>query len=208
MKIPVLALITAATTLFWIACKTDNNQKAEQGDATQDALNIRDMNKGGAVSSPAVQEALSNDAAAPSTATVPASGPHINGSNVIMRKEASIKSEKMGTFDVNEQVSILETKNVSNDNEGILAKAIPLYTSENQSGAVAMTLPKGKAVVIEQYHAEQNKYEVSYQAEGKGKLFATISADAVETISYSTWYRVKRANAEEGWVLGKFLKTQ
>ncbi len=123
-----------------------------------------------------------------------------------MRKDASVKSDKLGSFNANEAVTVLETKNVNNENEAILTKPIPLYVSESTSGQVAMTLPKGKAVVIEKYSADDNKYEVSYQAEGKGKLFANISADAVETISYSTWYRVKRASGEEGWVLGKFLK--
>lgn len=131
---------------------------------------------------------------------------HIVGTNVTMRKEASIRSDKLGSFKANEEVTVLETKNVNNENEAILTKPIPLYVSESNSGEVAMTLPKGKAVVIEKYNADDNKYEVSYQAEGKGKLYASIHADAVETISYSTWYRVRRSNGEEAWVLGKFLK--
>jgi len=146
-------------------------------------------------------------AAAPAQAAKSASKPRIMGTSVTMRKAASVKSDKLGSFSNNEEVTVLETKNVNNENEAILTKSIELYVSESNSGQVAMTLPKGKAVVIEKYNADDNKYEVSYQAEGKGKLFASISADAVETISYSTWYRVKRASGEEGWVLGKFLKT-
>ena len=124
-----------------------------------------------------------------------------------MRKDASIQADKLGSFNKNEEVSVLETKNVNNENEAILTKPIQLYISEANTGDIAMTLPKGKAVVVEKYNSDDNKYEVSYQAEGKGKLYANISADAVETISYATWYRVKRSSGEEGWVLGKFLKT-
>ena len=140
------------------------------------------------------------------TAAAPSPKSHIVGTSVIMRKASSVKSDKIGNFKNNEEVTVLETKNVNNENEAVLTKPIQLYVSESSTGEVAMTLPKGKAVVIEKYNADDNKYEVSYQAEGKGKLFASISADAVETISYSTWYRVKRATGEEGWVLGKFLK--
>lgn len=146
-------------------------------------------------------------APAPVQAAAPPVKPRIVGTSVTMRKAASVKSDKLGSFNNNEEVTVLETKNVNNENEAILTKPIELYVSESNSGQVAMTLPKGKAVVIEKYNADDNKYEVSYQAEGKGKLFASISADAVETISYSTWYRVKRSSGEEGWVLGKFLKT-
>lgn len=205
MKINTTILsLLLALPLCWTACKSDNNQKNDQAQS-EEALEALEIAQGGGVAASAQNaftQAANEEAAKPSTA----SEPHINGSNVIMRKDASVKSDKLSTFNPNEAVTVLETKNVNNENEAILTQSIPLYTNENQSGAIAMTLPKGKAVVIEQYNADDNKYEVSYQVEGKGKLFAKISADAVETISYSTWYRVKKASGEEGWVLGKFLK--
>lgn len=125
----------------------------------------------------------------------------IVGSNVTMRKEATVQSEKLGSFENNEGVEVLETKNVNNDREAILTKPI---TVKGSGGEV--NLPKGKAVVIEEYQSERNYYLVTYQDPQKGKLTADIDASAVETITYSTWYRVKRANGETGWVLGKFLK--
>jgi len=134
-------------------------------------------------------------------------GAQIVGSGVVMRKESSVKSDKLGNFNDNERVTVLETKNVNNDNEAILTKPIALYASEAASGQEVMRLPKGKAVLLESYDAEQNKHYVSYQDAKKGKLYAHIDADAVETISYSTWYRVKRSTGQEGWVLGKFLKS-
>jgi hypothetical protein len=132
----------------------------------------------------------------------------INGSGVVMRQESSVKSDKIGAFNQGETVDVLETKNVNNDNEGILSKQITLYaTDKNTNSPVELTLPKGKAVVLEGYDENQNKHQVSYQDPQKGKLFGLVSADAIETISYSTWYKVRRANKQEGWVLGKFLKT-
>ena len=126
----------------------------------------------------------------------------ITGSNVTMRKDASVQSEKLGSFDANEKVDVLETKNVNNDREAILSKPL---TVKGQGGEA--NLPKGKAVMIEEYQSERNMYLVTYQDPQKGKLTAEIDASAVETITYSTWYKVKRSNGETGWVLGKFLKT-
>ena len=171
---------------------------------------IREVGKspGASANDPATAATAEQKEATTAAEAAPAPAPksRIVGNSVIMRKASSVKSDKMGSFKNGEEVTVLETKNVNNENEAVLTKPIQLYVSESNSGDVAMTLPKGKAVVIEKYNADDNKYEVSYHAEGKGKLFANISADAVETISYSTWYRVKRATGEEGWVLGKFLK--
>ena len=126
----------------------------------------------------------------------------ITGSNVTMRKEASVQSEKIGSFENSEKVEVLETKNVNNESEAILNKSITLKGSGGEAN-----LLKGKAVIIEEYKSEGNLYRISYQDPQKGKLTAEVDASAVETITYSTWYKVKRMNGETGWILGKFLKT-
>ncbi len=128
-------------------------------------------------------------------------GPHIIGTGVTMRKDASVQSDKMGSFNANEAVTVLETKNVNNDKEAVLTKPITL-----SGNGTEIKLPKGKAVVIEEYKSESNTYLVTYQDPQKGKMSADIDAGAIETITYSTWYRVKRSNGQTGWVLGKFLK--
>lgn len=171
---------------------------------------IKQVDKNGVISTGTIVQNIveSQSAKAGSTETQTSNpGSRISGTGVVMRKESSVKSEKIGNFNDNEQVSVLETKNVNNDNEAILTKVIALYASESGSGQEIMQLPKGKAVVIENYDTDQNKYYISYQDAKKGKLYAHIDSDALETISYSTWYKVKRANGQEGWVLGKFLKT-
>lgn len=215
-------------SLFWSACQSDPSpktgeeleklkaeleaKKKELKDKQQIAelekemkaldQQIKAVDKGIAPA-PAVGMAPPQSAPVPET-----SGPKgtITGSAVTMRKSASVQSDKMGSFKPNEVVSILETQNVNNENEAILVKPIALFESASGDGASALTLPKGKAVVIENYDADQNKYKVSYQDAKKGKLYAQIDADALETISYSTWYKVQRSTGETGWVLGKFLK--
>ncbi len=129
----------------------------------------------------------------------------IKGTGVSMRSDATIKSDKISTFNAGEKVIVLENRNVNNDNEAILTKPIALTVSQTGVGDAAITLPKGKAVVIESYNADDNKYAVSYQDAKNGKLFAQVGSDAIETITYATWYKVKRSNGQTGWVLGKFL---
>lgn len=127
--------------------------------------------------------------------------PTVNGSNVTMREAATVQSAKVGSFENGEKVEVLESKNVDNEGEAILTKPI---TVKGSGGEV--NLPKGKAVVIGEYLSDENRYRVTYEDPQKGKLTAEVDAAAVETITYSTWYRVKRSNGETGWVLGKFLK--
>ena len=126
----------------------------------------------------------------------------IIGTGVTMRKDASVQSDKISSFNANEAVTVLETKNVNNDKEAVLTKPITLSGNGSE-----IKLPKGKAVVIEEYKSESNTYLVTYQDPQKGKMSADIDAGAIETITYSTWYQVKRSNGQTGWVLGKFLKT-
>lgn len=125
----------------------------------------------------------------------------IIGTGVTIRKDASVQSQKLGSFNANEVVTVLETKNVNNDKEAVLTKSITL----NGNG-MQISLPKGKAVVLEDYVSETNTYLVTYQDPKEGKMSASIDAGAIETISYSTWYHVKRSSGQTGWVLGKFLK--
>lgn len=126
----------------------------------------------------------------------------ITGSNVTMRQAATVQSEKTGSFEDKEIVEVLGSTNVQNEGEAILSKPI---TVKGSGGTVK--LPKGKAVVIENYQAGQNTYSVTYEDPQKGKLTAQIDAGTVETIIYASWYQVKRKSGETGWVLGKFLKT-
>lgn len=126
----------------------------------------------------------------------------ITGDGVSMRKEASVQSEMVGSCTKGEKVSVLTSKNVENDREAILTKDV---TFQGPDGEI--TLPKGKAVLIDEYKSERNIYAVSYDDPKKGKLTADIESGAIETITYATWYKVEKAGGESGWVLGKFLKT-
>lgn len=126
----------------------------------------------------------------------------IKGKSVIMRQTNSVESAKLGNFDENEKVSILSEARPQNQNQAIAARPIKLYDDYN--GKYIATLNKGKALVIESF--EGNNYKVSYQHPEFGKLFAAVDAAELESISNEIWYKVKRSNGQEGWVLGKFVQ--
>jgi len=127
----------------------------------------------------------------------------INGSNVSVRKSASIKAEKIGVFDNQEPVKVLSSLNVTNEGEAILSKSVTV-----NGGGGSVTLTKGKAVMIEGFKEATNSYLITYEDPKRGLLKGEIDASSAETIIYATWYNVERKNGETGWVLGKFLKNE
>ena len=124
----------------------------------------------------------------------------VNGGSVSMRKEPSTQADKIGTFDKNEVVTVLEKRDVENEgDEGILNK--------NLEVGPGVSLVKGKAVNIERIDEASQKYYISFDYPEKGKLYANVDADAVDQILTATWYRVKKQDGKEGWIFGKFLTT-
>lgn len=196
MKNSILSLVVV---LLFLACK--NDPPVPQNDAAPATGQAPTTPAAGnsAASSPDMLVNAGSGVTMPMGASKPTG--NIQGSNVTMRKEASVKSEKIGSFENNELVEILESKNVDNEREAILNKPITLKGSGG-----TINLPRGKAVVIDEYFADKNIYRVTYQDPKKGDLTAEIDAKTVETITFATWYRVKRPNGEGAWVLGKFLK--
>jgi hypothetical protein len=129
----------------------------------------------------------------------------IKGNSVTVRKAASTQADKLGAFDNNEVVTILNQQRADNAGEAILKTPVDLYTGANGTGDKSVALPKGKAVFVERYDAANQKVYISYQHPEKGKLYAMIASDAIEDIESSIWYQVKRTNGQTGWVFGKFI---
>lgn len=189
-------LVVFFAIFFWSSCQNNPEPKnTEAPETTQSGSAATDQNENPANGTGSNVEPVKN------TALVGMKTGVINGTNVTIRMDATVKSEKTGTFDSQEVVEILEPKNVQNAGEAILSKPI---TVKGSGGTV--NLPKGKAVVIEDYQPDRKTYMVQYEDPKKGNLTAQIDASIVETLTYATWYKVKRKNGETGWVLGKFLK--
>lgn len=194
-------LTVLLATLLIVSCKnTPDPQAKENAPATQAPINMEGVPEG---MTPANQTKPNGEPISISqTDIVGMEKSKINGKNVSIRSGASIKSEKTGTFEDQEAVEVITFENVRNEGEAIISESI---TVKGSGGTV--TLPKGKAVMVENFDAEKNTYTVSYEDPKKGRLEAQISASAVQTITYATWFNVKRKNGETGWVLGKFLQT-
>ena len=126
----------------------------------------------------------------------------IVGKGVIIRQSNSVESAKLGNYEPNEVVSILSEARPQNQNQAIAAKPIKLY--DDYDGKLITTLNKGKALVIESFNG--TVYQVTYQDPKFGKLYAEVFPDELQNISNEIWYKVRRKNGDEGWVLGKFLK--
>jgi hypothetical protein len=125
----------------------------------------------------------------------------ITGTNVIIRESYSTTSKKLGNFDTNETVKILDEYYPSNSNEAIVAHPINL---SNSSGQVVYTLPKGKAVKI--ISRNNTKVNVSFSHTDYGTLTADVNYSSLESIAGEKWYKVRRNNGETGWVFSKYVK--
>jgi len=198
VKVMKQLLIFILSVSIWGSCKnTPDSNKTEdlQTNASGQPGAMQDTNK--------LKEAAAQSGVEISkTDLVGLSKSYIDGSNVSMRAGATIKSEKTGVFEDKEKIEVLNYQNVQNEGEAILSKSIAVKGSGG-----SINLPKGKAVIVENFNPETNTYLVSYEDPKKGRLEAQIDASAAQTITYATWFNVKRSNGEIGWVLGKFVKT-
>ncbi|MDO8368507.1 MAG: hypothetical protein Q7T20_17035 [Saprospiraceae bacterium] len=193
MKYLLIFLLAAFT---WASCQnTPDPQTYETSNAPNQAGTTLDTNL-------LKEEAAKSGVEISQTDIVGMSKGTIDGSNVSMRSGPTVKSEKTGSFEDKEQVEVLGYQNVQNEGEAILSKSI---TVKGSGGTVKLN--QGKAVIVEDFKSETNTYHVSYEDPKKGKLEADIDASVALTITYATWFQVKRQSGEIGWVLGKYLKT-
>lgn len=129
----------------------------------------------------------------------------ITGDNVIMRSAATVQSAKVDNFAKNETVTIYARAGASSTNEAVVTEDIQLYSYTGTGKTPMYILPKGKAVLLQEYIEQSDCYRVSYQHPEMGKLEAVVKTSQLDNILNQTWFQVRRANGQTGWVLGKFL---
>lgn len=128
----------------------------------------------------------------------------ITGESVILRAGNSVQSAKIGNFSKDEVVTILDQAAASAGNEAVLSGNTVLYTDNDTSEGI--TLPKGKAVIIESYDASNATYTITYRHPQKGPLYASVPSSALDYLHGDYWYYVSRSNGARGWVTGKYLQ--
>lgn len=129
----------------------------------------------------------------------------INGENVILRSAATVQSSKLDNFAQNESVTIVARTNANAGNEAIVKQDVSLYSYTSAGKTPVYTLPKGKAVILQEYMQDSDAFRVTYQHPDMGKLEAVLATNLLHNLSDQTWYQVRRNNGQTGWVLGRFL---
>lgn len=119
----------------------------------------------------------------------------INGSNVVIRSNASTTAKKIGSFkNTGERVNVIKTYADNNKHSGIVRNDFSLNN---------YVLKKGKAVQITSYNG--TNVNISYQDENNRYKNTTVPLAIVEDTDKQKWYQVQRSNGELGWVFGKFV---
>jgi len=205
-KLLSISLIMMSLTLF--SCN-DSATKQKELELKEKELELKEkelaMQNGEKTNTPSANNnnTNTNNVAKGGTSTPPSVGTKtIVGTGVLMRAQPSVEGAKMGSFNNNESVEVLESKAPQNQNEAVTATEVKLYSDYN--GKYITTLNKGKALVIDR--KEGDTYYVTYQHPQYGKLYATLPSSSLESIANLSWYKVKRANGQAGWVLGKFVQ--
>lgn len=120
----------------------------------------------------------------------------IDGDAVIMREGPTTESAKLGNFKKGEIVSVLEKKEQSTYDEMIASKSFTLTSSD---GKKKVEVNKGAALKVKQWEDEGMGAVVSFKG-----IEGTIPAEYMNDTGI--WYKIRRSDGKEGWVLGKFLK--
>ena len=128
----------------------------------------------------------------------------VNGSAVQLRSDHSTTAQSLKSMKKNDLLQIIE-EFVPDGNYGqaILKEKTDFY--DEYYGNFSFSLPKGKAVMVEE-QVEGNRYRISYMdAKTKSKGFAKINSGSLEFITGKAWYRVKREDGLTGWVFSEFV---
>jgi hypothetical protein len=127
---------------------------------------------------------------------------YITGDNVNLRSDHTTQSNALMMLKRGQDVFIITSYRPSgNDNEAILRVNTDFY--DENYGLKLFTLPKGKAVIVNDYDDE--RYSISFRNEKTGKMgYAQIDPNRLEFIGGDTWYFVE-VGSKKGWVYGKYV---
>ncbi len=135
----------------------------------------------------------------------------VNGTNVIMRKAPSTDGEKLGYFEPNEALTVVDMRETETQLEGKLQSDLPFFDNYNGSDNpkdIKITLPSNTAVSIDRVDYAQKRYDISYKHGDIGKVFTSLAFGEIVITNGKKWYKVQRKSGEQVWVFGKFLNVQ
>lgn len=179
MKRVLLSAACISALLFIGGCSDsnkDNKQEAQKPSAVQQQTEA---------AKPAVTQPVTRAA-------------HIKGSEVSLRKEPSISSQRLDFLNNNDKVIVLDEVGDSNRDDAILKEDLPVKSIDGR----AETLTKGRAVSITSSDGE--KATVTYQGADGQNATSIIPLSKLERISGKVWYNVKSAKGI-GYVYGDYV---
>jgi hypothetical protein len=131
---------------------------------------------------------------APKKATVG----RIIGTEVIIRNDASTQAAKLGNFNTNENVQILDKQDFMNNNEAISNQDLQIDRD--------FKLSKGKSLIVDAYYPQNDTYDVHFERPNVGTQSLNLPAYVIEKTENESWYFVQRNTGAQGWVYGKYLR--
>ena len=122
----------------------------------------------------------------------------VTTSKVTVRDAPSIRGSAIGLLEANERVAILEERENTSANEGVLAQDAR-FNGEG-SGAPA-TLPRGRGVIVLRDAGDSYYVETT----DKGRTIRGYVFKKDVTSGTKLWFRVRSASGKSGWVNSQFV---
>ncbi len=186
-----------------VTTNTDNvaNTNAPPSNANAPATNTKNANTSNANTKNT--NTTNTNTANTNTANTNTSSPgtkygRISTSRVTLRDRPSIRGAAIDLLDPNDRVEILGTQENANNTEGVLARATPF---QSESGDGPTSLPSGRGVFI--LGNSGNQYYVETTDSGRA-IRGYVDRAAVRPAN-RTWYQVRAADGQTGWVNGQFV---
>ena len=122
----------------------------------------------------------------------------VSSSKVTVRDAPSIRGAAIGLLDANERVEILEERENTSANEGVLAREAPF---NGETAGSPSTLPSGRGVIVLRDAGESYYVETT----DKGRTIRGYVLKRDVTSGTKVWFRVRSASGKSGWVNSQFV---
>lgn len=122
----------------------------------------------------------------------------VNASKVTVRDAPSIKGSAIGLLDANERVEILEERQNTSSNEGVMGRDAPF---NGDSSGSPSSLPIGRGVIVLRDAGDSYYVETT----DKGRTIRGYVFKRDVTSGTKLWYRVRSASGKAGWVNSQFI---
>lgn len=122
----------------------------------------------------------------------------VTASKVTVRDSPSIRGSAIGLLDASERVEILDERENTSANEGVMAREAPF---KGDGAGFPPTLPSGRGVIV--LRDAGDSYYVETTDRGRTIRGYVFKRDV--TSGARVWFRVRSASGKAGWVNSQFI---